>query len=237
MGLETVELVMDIEDRFGVSLPDDECEGVRTVADLAALVISKLPKATSGCPSARSFYHIRRLFMNQLRVERKAVTPKTRLDEIGLAHNRAAWNGLSRVDPRMPARSLPGWLERVLFWSCVSGFIAILAISGLTTGFTSLGVGASLAIGIGGLLFVGYHACVRPALLASMSVMPEGIITVGDLAKRIAFFELPPGTSGRSLIAQVNVLQTIREITSQQLGLPIDKVRPESDFVRDLGCG
>ncbi len=45
MGLDGVELVMAVEDRFGVKLPDSECSHVRTVADLAALVIAKLPRA------------------------------------------------------------------------------------------------------------------------------------------------------------------------------------------------
>ena len=38
MGLDVVELVMDIEREFSVELPDDRLNGVRTVGELYALV-------------------------------------------------------------------------------------------------------------------------------------------------------------------------------------------------------
>lgn len=44
MGLDAVEIVMEIEDHFHVKLPDIELHQIRTVADLAALVVSHLPK-------------------------------------------------------------------------------------------------------------------------------------------------------------------------------------------------
>ncbi len=43
MGLDLVELILETEDRFDVVLPDSDCQRVRTVADLAGLVASRLP--------------------------------------------------------------------------------------------------------------------------------------------------------------------------------------------------
>ena len=45
MGLDLVELVMEVEEHFDVPLPDSELTQVRTVADLANLVASKLPSS------------------------------------------------------------------------------------------------------------------------------------------------------------------------------------------------
>ncbi len=42
MGLDTVEIVLRTEEIFGITLPDDECEQIRTVGDLYRLVLSKL---------------------------------------------------------------------------------------------------------------------------------------------------------------------------------------------------
>ncbi len=43
MGLDSVEFVMEVEQRFRLSLPDSDCENVRTVADMAELVIARVP--------------------------------------------------------------------------------------------------------------------------------------------------------------------------------------------------
>lgn len=43
MGLDAVEIVMEIEDHFNVELPDFELHQLRTVADLAALVTRRVP--------------------------------------------------------------------------------------------------------------------------------------------------------------------------------------------------
>ena len=47
MGLETVEILVDIEDHFHVSLPDDEASACITVADLQKLVIRELSQGQS----------------------------------------------------------------------------------------------------------------------------------------------------------------------------------------------
>jgi hypothetical protein len=42
MGLDTIEVVLCVEEVFGLSLPDDECGRIVTVGDLYRLVLSKL---------------------------------------------------------------------------------------------------------------------------------------------------------------------------------------------------
>jgi acyl carrier protein len=41
MGLETVELVMQIEDEFGIEIPNEDAERIQTVGQLEAHVISR----------------------------------------------------------------------------------------------------------------------------------------------------------------------------------------------------
>jgi hypothetical protein len=42
MGLETVEIVMDVEDHFGISVPDEVASKCETAADLQKVIIDLL---------------------------------------------------------------------------------------------------------------------------------------------------------------------------------------------------
>ncbi|MEM6770468.1 MAG: phosphopantetheine-binding protein, partial [Bacteroidota bacterium] len=61
MGLESVEMVIAVEDRFGVTIPDEAAEKIETVGSLYEFLLSVL-KSTPGdrCKSQHVFYRIRR---------------------------------------------------------------------------------------------------------------------------------------------------------------------------------
>ena len=54
MGLDGVELVMEVEDRFGITIRNDEAVGIVTVSDLLTLIIRASPR---GMPAARASRH------------------------------------------------------------------------------------------------------------------------------------------------------------------------------------
>lgn len=47
-SLDTIELVMAVEDEFGIEISDDEAEACRTVQDCVDLVASKLGMVAAG---------------------------------------------------------------------------------------------------------------------------------------------------------------------------------------------
>jgi hypothetical protein len=48
MGLELVELVMDVEETFGISLPDARASEMRTVGDLYDCIVEILGREEEG---------------------------------------------------------------------------------------------------------------------------------------------------------------------------------------------
>ena len=54
MGLETVELLMDIEDHFHVRLPDDDASDCITVGDLQNLLVRELSGGRPETPELRT---------------------------------------------------------------------------------------------------------------------------------------------------------------------------------------
>ena len=114
MGLDTVELVMDLEERFDTAIPDDAAEQIQTVGELHAFLMRRIRNQASDiCPSATLFYPIRRLLVDEFSVERKQVRPSTRLETlIEAEHRRQFWRRLQSVfSTCLPRLRRARWLQ------------------------------------------------------------------------------------------------------------------------------
>ncbi len=81
MGLDSVELVLRIEEEFSIELPDPEIRDIRTVGELYRLVLSKV-ESTPSCLSSKAFYRVRRALVECLSLPRRAIRPSTSLDSL-----------------------------------------------------------------------------------------------------------------------------------------------------------
>lgn len=89
MGLDTVELVMEIEDEFEIDVPDEDAEKIQTCGDLHAYVLHRLrPLRGAPCRSAAAFHALRRSILRRLPgVRRRDVRPAARIHHLlGEAH-------------------------------------------------------------------------------------------------------------------------------------------------------
>ena len=61
MGLDIVEYVMNVEEAFGVMIPDADAERIRTVRMLVDYLHDRaFVPAPGACLTQRAFYHLRR---------------------------------------------------------------------------------------------------------------------------------------------------------------------------------
>jgi acyl carrier protein len=79
MGLDSVELVMAVEQHFGVSIPDSDASTLVTVGKLHAWVVNELlrlnrPDVEAGVV----FEQLRELVCDQLRIAPERVVPEAR---------------------------------------------------------------------------------------------------------------------------------------------------------------
>jgi hypothetical protein len=75
VSLDIVELVIDVEQSFGVELPNDKLEGILTIGDLHRLVVEEIGAGKQGlCLSGVAFYRVRRALMQVTGVSRKDIT-------------------------------------------------------------------------------------------------------------------------------------------------------------------
>jgi acyl carrier protein len=85
MGMDTVELAMDIEDLFDIEISDASAGAIHTVGDLQAFVLSAL--AHKGTPQNPDdvFERIKRLLIDSFGVPEKRINPEARIvDDLGL---------------------------------------------------------------------------------------------------------------------------------------------------------
>ena len=83
MGLESVEILLAAEETFGIGIPDEAAERMRTPADLVNFILSQVPVAPSPeCMSQQMFYRLRRGFRVQVPALVKKFQPDTKLSEI-----------------------------------------------------------------------------------------------------------------------------------------------------------
>lgn len=82
MGLDSIELVMTVEDTFGIKIPNNECEQIGTVQQMADAVFEKIKiHPNEKCISQIVFYRIRQAFL-ELGNERLHVTPNTKIIDL-----------------------------------------------------------------------------------------------------------------------------------------------------------
>jgi hypothetical protein len=93
MGLDAVELVMAAEEKFGISITDEEATKTLTVGDLKHLVRTKLDVADAdGCLTQHAFHLIRKNATAEFGILRRNLRPDTTLETvIPRATRRESW--------------------------------------------------------------------------------------------------------------------------------------------------
>ena len=74
MGMDGVEIVMTVEERFGIEISNPEAEQIVTPGELIDLVLRKVTTSeTATCPSRRAFHAVRRALIMELNCNRNTV--------------------------------------------------------------------------------------------------------------------------------------------------------------------
>ena len=93
MGLDSVELIMAVEEKFGIEITDKEAGEIRTVGDMHQVVVGKLSLTDKSlCWTQKAFYLLRRNAISLFGVARHSFTPDTKLGSfIPKQHRRQHW--------------------------------------------------------------------------------------------------------------------------------------------------
>ena len=227
MGLDAVELVMETEQAFGISLPDDNVSKVVTAGDLHDLVCRCLSATEhTSCLTAVAFYRVRKLLISVTGAARSEIRPKTDLQTLLPACQRkAVWRQMERSSNfRLPALSLPRW-----------GIPASIALTALmiTIGVFAIDWPVSLLLVLPG--FVVLVLALWMVDLLFGTVLREEIRTVGGFAKGVLAKNHGVLATDVATHNRDEVWQSVRMLVAERLDVDIERVTKDASFVADLG--
>ncbi len=229
MGLDLVELVTAVEDRFGLTLSDDDAVRTATPRKLVDLIYSRLgQEEISGCLTSLAFYLVRKALMHYFECHREQVLPDAQLEElVPRTGRRAHWEQLKYALQVSDWESLarPKWLVR-LIW----GLAALLALASVKLWLE--GFGPELTLPCAGVIL-------GLALLATRPVcreIPEKLSTVRDLARYVVTFGPCTFDKKGQTWSCSDVAAAVRELTIAELRIRPEDYRENAHFVKDLGA-
>jgi acyl carrier protein len=231
MGLDVVELVMDVEETFQIQVPDVDAAQIHTVGDLYHFILLRLPGEGRGprrCATAVAFYRLRRALVADLGVDRRSVRPGSDLDDLlPRRSRRSTWAKLADdTHWRLPQLQRPSWLVRAMVLVLVA-FQVGLAVK-TRAGVDTLALRWLLTTPL--LVFLGYQAT-RPFAVR----LPACCMTVGDTIRTVVhrnYGAIGPEVGYRP----EDVWTTLRRIIAEQLAVPPGRITEEARIVEDLGA-
>ena len=237
MGLDTVELVIEVESAFGIQIPDAEASGLITVGQLYEYVLSKLPTVeTRRCASAAAFYRFRRAVVGQLSVGRGDVRPSVPIGGvIPPTRRRSEWALLGEsLGWRMPPLVRPGWMVTAFYGLIVGWLMVVVRAWGRFPWFPVNQfplVVAYFVVGVMGLLAVAYRLTTPFATRFPRECSTVRGTVQAALALNYGTISLQgPGWNRRE------VWECLRAIIVEQLGVAPEEVVESAEFVKDFGA-
>jgi hypothetical protein len=236
MGLDAIEIVMEVEEAFDVRLEDAAVEEVRTPRDLIDLVMGKIVQADpAGCLTQRAFNLLRAALLLQLPLKRRDIAPQARMaDLVPRTYRKVLLDCLAAElgTPPMPSLVRPKWLVNLLVVGCIGLSIAIAVLI----------LRHELWEHRGALFIIVFFTGVVTAFLARAATRaccvefsPQAA-TVGDLSRWIVAHKTDLAPSAPGKWTREQVAARIRDITIEQVGCA-ETYREDASFIQDLGMG
>jgi acyl carrier protein len=236
MRLDTVELLMEIEEAFDIRIADGEAEQLSTVGETYHYILARLgsDEAAPGgpCLSAMAFYRFRRALIEVCGLERELIRPATPMgDLIAIRGRRAAWDQLaSTLGWNLPALVHPAGVMRDSFILAAIAFVTIViaALAAQTPPIVLLLILVLLPVALG---VVVYRATLPFATrFPTRDSTLRGVLS--DIAVRNA------GRIHRDsgvAIPAGKIWETLIAVVAEQCGVPAETLREDTSFVYDLG--
>jgi hypothetical protein len=222
MGLDSVELIMSLEETFGVEIKDEEAENAVTPRIVIDLIFSKLAATDENtCQTQRAFYVLRKSLVRLLGLHRSEVLLSSPIRPfIPREKEGVLWQRLGR---EVLARRWPGLVRPEWMVFCVHG-----GTLGLFVIITLLAHGGPFGYAFG-LCVAGMFAAVASVYTRSWKCyIPKDIKTIRDIVPLVL-------SSDHIRWTHKQVSDLVKTITMDQIGLSESQYSEDGHFIHDFG--
>jgi len=230
MGMDSVEIVMAVEEAFDIRIENSEAEKVLTPGQLIDLVLNKVPVATAGtCLTHRAFNLLRKSFQAQCGLRREEVTPVTRLSVLLPRRSRRALLGSVMIDLGItdnPVLVRPNWITALLAGASLSAGLLAVMLARPANGISGLTIIAVVTA------LTGWIAArLTRAQRTEFDLEPQ---TVGELSRWVVGQRSDLASSATVGWTREQVAARVRVIVTDILACD-SNYREDADFIHDLG--
>jgi len=219
MGLDLVELVLAIEDEFGVQIDDADASRLATPGDVSKYLYARLQKSDDApCLSQVAFYRLRKAIRQTFGIDRRVIRPNLALSSIVSGNVKANWRALQSA---VGAKKFPRLQRKKLLFIFLVIVLPALAALFISNPQTSI---ARLVLN-----FVVVSTIVNLITMNLGTEIPKSASTIAQLVR---YVPIPKQTAW----SYSNVLERVIQLTSVQLGIPLNEIGEYSHFVKDLAA-
>ena len=229
MGLDLVEFVMAIEERFDISIPDEDVATIATPRALMDYVANKVEVQDElSCLSQKAFHILRRGFMHSFGLSRSAIRVDSSLNDlIPVRQRRQHWKQLADA---VGATDWPD-LSRSTFVISVIAVFSLVSFLLLPAALSSIHIsmlptlislsGASLVLFVG--LWATQPLKTRFRLYRNVEDMVRFLIAKNSFLVK----------AKRSGWTREEIQSSVRQIVVEQFG--ISNFNDDDRFIEDIG--
>ncbi|MDR2690066.1 MAG: phosphopantetheine-binding protein [Azoarcus sp.] len=218
MGLDGVELLMAVEEEFGIAVADEDAWEMTTPGRMADYVLCRVRmNKNAPCPSQVGFHRLRSVLMNSFGIPRKAIHPRSSMSELLERDIPGKWKKLNKA---LGIAKFPALKHSRLHLALINcGFpaasSAFLAVQGVQFPF---------------LLMVFLLAC----LLVTYATRNTGTL-IPEKCQTVAMLTRYAKGANTTIWTREAILDRIFLITSIQLNVLLREIHEHALFVDDLG--
>ncbi|MEO1995876.1 MAG: hypothetical protein ABGZ17_11440 [Planctomycetaceae bacterium] len=235
MGLDSVELMIEVEDAFGVQIPDDRGGEMYTVGDVYDFILECKRDADTPrnvCLSAATFFMIRRALAGEMHLAAQPLRPRALVAQtLPVQGRRALWAELQNtLGLKFPKLSRPKWLVTLSSLLTAAAALAIAAIAHQEVG--------SYAGPLAGLLSVVAFGLVAARITEPLAVHPRpGWTSFRGLTHVVLAHNYGQLSEKFNSWQPADVWSALRTIVVEQLGVKPEQVTKQALLIEDLGAG
>lgn len=231
MGLDSIEILMKVEDSFGIRIPDQEAQQIITVGDFHNAVWRQLSGRSSDvCQSQRLFYTLRRTFAEKTGFPSRQITLETVPQVIFPARNRRqkylAFSETSNL--KLPALVLEKFWSSVLTTFGIAAIIGSLAASILLVNVFNYSKWMFI-MPVAGIVLTVMFSDLLASRRTVISAASMRDFTQQVLALNYSSLSANEGTNQQEMQVIIN------HIIADMVGMDVKEISPDKKIADDLG--